>query len=158
VICNFLAACSSTNVTALVQIQSGGLKSNSATEFLPSCCSMPRQDHMTIAFPFPKTFPATARFGRFGPVGALGSAVIKRFLLILGALVVAVDAASFVFHGSESSTLTATSVVIALIAAFALSYRRRDAQAAVARERPAPGFPNPALVANRASASGKLAA
>jgi hypothetical protein len=121
---------------------------------------MLQQDHRaTIAFSFPETLAATARFVRFGPSVAEGTVVIRRFLLILGALVVVVDAGSSVFQVSESSTVTATAVVIALIAAFALSYHRRDARGVVARERPAAGFPSPALVANRASPAGeKLAA
>jgi hypothetical protein len=105
---------------------------------------IPQHDYRaTIAFSFPETLAATAR----------------RFLLILGALVVVVDAGSFVFQVSESSTVTATAGVVALIAAFALSYRRGDAREVVARKRPASGIPSAALAANHASpAGGKLAA
>jgi hypothetical protein len=159
VICNLLPACSSTNMTA-----NGGPKRRSDVKFgQPSFCRvvdpMPRQDHRSaMAFSFPETF--AARPERFGPLVAMAIPVIRRFLLILGALVIAVDAGSFVFQGSESSTLTAAAVVTALIAALALSYRRGDARGVVARERPAAGFPNPALVANRTSAAAgeKLAA
>src|ERR1700693_4809281 len=119
--CNLLPACSSTNMTAALWFCTSG------SEGCGVLARMLQQGHRaTIAFSFPETLAATARFGQFGPLVARGSVVIRRFLLLLGALVVVVDAGSFVFQGSESSTLTATAVVIALIAAFALSYGRGD--------------------------------
>jgi hypothetical protein len=45
----------------------------------------------------------------------------KRFFLILGALVVVGDAGSVVFAVSESSAVTATAILIALVSAFALT-------------------------------------
>jgi hypothetical protein len=105
---------------------------------------MPHHDYRaTIAFSFRETLAATAR----------------RFLLILGALVVLTDAGTFFFQVSESSTVTATAGVIALIAAVALSYHRGDARGIFARGRSASGIPSPALVANHVSqAAGKVAA
>jgi len=47
--------------------------------------------------------------------------VTKRFLLILGALVVLGDVGSVVFAVSESSAITATALLIALASAFALT-------------------------------------
>jgi hypothetical protein len=110
----------------------------------PVLAPMPYHDYRaTIVFSFRETLAATAR----------------RFLLILGALVVGVDAGSFFFRVSDSSTVTAIAVLVAIIVAFGLSYHRGDARGIFARERPASGIPSPALVANHVSqAAGKFAA